>query len=276
MSVRAGAGRNGRPTVEIDCRFGSATIYLQGAHLTSWVPAGGAEVLFVSELARFAPGESIRGGVPICFPQFAELGPLPMHGFAHILEWEWIGSTATAVTLTLRDSGWTRALWPHRFAAEYSVELGAATLQLAFTVRNPGATPLQWTGTLHTFLALDVPQVSIGGVGPAWFVDRGHGSRLTEDPESELRILGATDRAYLSAGFGVQVDDGHRRLEVVKSGFRDTVVWNPGPETSDRFPDLRPDDHLRFACIEAAELRQVTVSPADNWRGGQALRIATR
>ena len=91
MNVHAGVGRNGQPTVEIDCRFGSATLYLQGAHLTSWVPAGGAEVLFVSELARFAPGESIRGGVPICFPQFAELGPLPMHGFAHIAEWQCTG-----------------------------------------------------------------------------------------------------------------------------------------------------------------------------------------
>lgn len=276
MTVCAGAGRHGQRTVEIDCRFGRATIYLQGAHLTSWIPAGGTEVLFVSELARFAPGESIRGGVPICFPQFAELGPLPMHGFAHIAEWEWIRSTGTGATLSLRDSGRTRALWPHRFAVEYTVDLGASTLQLAFTIRNPGAAPFQWTGTLHTFLALDIRRVSIGGLGPAWFVDRRHGSRLTEDPESELRILGATDRAYLSAGSAVQVDDGRRRLDVGKSGFRDTVVWNPGPETSDRFPDLRPDDHLRFACIEAAELRPVTVAPAGVWTGSQSLWIAPR
>lgn len=274
MTVRAGIGRNGQATLAIDCAHGRATIYLQGAHVTSWIPTGGAEVLFVSEAARFAPQAAIRGGVPIAFPQFAELGPLPMHGFAHVARWEWSGGGEASARLTLRDSDRTRALWPHRFVARLSVALRPGTLALRLAVFNPGTAPLAWSGTLHTFLALDAPQVRIRGLGPGPFVDRGRGSRPADDPAPELRIPGHTDRVYLDAGPRVAVDDGRRRLVVAKRGFRDTVVWNPGPETSARFADLRPDEHTAFVCVEAAEVRPVSVPPGATWQGGQTLRLA--
>ena len=272
MTVRAGVGRSGLPTLEIDGEFGSVTVYLHGAHVTSWRPAGGDEMLFVSEAARFGEDESIRGGVPICFPQFAELGSLPMHGFAHVLPWEWTGRLDAGAALTLRDSDRTRAMWPHRFAATLGVTLAPRTLELTFTVENLDEAPLSWSGTLHTFLALDARRARLRGLGPAHYVDRGHGSRLTEDVEAELRIPGHTDRAYLDAGPQVEADDGRHRISVARTGFRDTVVWNPGPETSGQFPDLGPSDHARFVCIEAAEVRAVTVPPGATWRGRQTLR----
>ncbi|HET9023076.1 MAG TPA: D-hexose-6-phosphate mutarotase [Burkholderiaceae bacterium] len=273
MSARAVRGRDGAAALDVDCAYGSATLHLQGAHLVSWIPAGGEERLFVSEAARFGPGESIRGGVPICFPQFAELGPLPMHGFAHVVPWEWSGHTETGVVLTLRDSDATRSVWPHRFTAQYAVDLAPSTLHLAFSVRNDDAAPLLWSGTLHTFCAMDARQARIRGLGPAWFVDRGHGGRLTEDPDDVLRVPGYTDRVYLDAGPEVHVDDGRGRLVIAQTGFRDTVVWNPGPETSRRFPDLAPDEHERFVCIEAAEVRPVEIAPQGAWQGSQTLKI---
>ena len=47
-------------------------MYLHGAHVTSWQPRGGEEVLFVSSKSRWENGRAIRGGVPICFPWFAD------------------------------------------------------------------------------------------------------------------------------------------------------------------------------------------------------------
>jgi glucose-6-phosphate 1-epimerase len=276
VTARAGIGRGGLPTLEVDCEFGAATVYLHGAHVTSWRPAGGDEMLFVSEAARFGEGESIRGGVPLCFPQFAELGPLPMHGFASVVPWEWSGRLDAGAVLTLHDTEQTRALWPHRFAAALNISLSARTLALTFTVENLDEAPLQWSGTLHTFLALDARRVRLRGLGPARYVDRAHASQVSDDAGTELRIPGHTDRAYLDAGTDVEVDDGRHRFTVSKSGFRDTVVWNPGPETSDRFPDLKPDDHLRFVCVEAAEVRPVTVAPGVTWRGSQTLRARLR
>lgn len=274
MTVRQIAGRGGMPALSIEGADGSATVYLQGAHVTSWVPRGQGDVLFVSEAARFAPGESIRGGVPVAFPQFAELGPLPMHGFAHTVAWEWSRSGDAGARLTLADTEATRALWPHRFVAELDVQLGPGSLTLAFSVANRDRAAFDWAGTLHTFVALDTAQVALRGLGPGRFVDRACGSRPGDDAGPVLRIGGHTDRAYLDAGPEVTADDGKRRVLIGKTGFRDTVIWNPGPETSARFPDLRADDYRRFVCIEAAEVRPVTVPAGATWRGTQVLRVS--
>ncbi len=46
-----------------------------GATLTGW-SVGGEQLIFVSPRAVFQPPKAIRGGVPVCFPQFGNLGPL--------------------------------------------------------------------------------------------------------------------------------------------------------------------------------------------------------
>ena len=62
--------------------------YLHGAHVTSWRAAGDDEErLFVSAAAKFEDGLAIRGGIPVCFPQFADQGPLPMHGLVRTVPW---------------------------------------------------------------------------------------------------------------------------------------------------------------------------------------------
>ena len=39
-------------------------MYLHGAHVTSWKPAGRDEVFFLSSQSRWENGRAIRGGVP--------------------------------------------------------------------------------------------------------------------------------------------------------------------------------------------------------------------
>src|SRR6478672_9180741 len=111
--VRLVPGRGGLPAVRIDVPGCTGEVYLQGAHVTSWRPAGG-DVLWVSEAAVFRPGKAIRGGVPICLPWFAE--------------WGLVGATvddrSVELTLALTDTVDTRAMWPHSFAAEYAVRMG--------------------------------------------------------------------------------------------------------------------------------------------------------
>jgi D-hexose-6-phosphate mutarotase len=51
------------------------------------------------------------------------------------------------------------------------------------------------------------------------------------------------------------------------------VVWNPGPKTSAQFADLLPDDHRSFVCIEAAEIRPVTLAPGQRWTGSQTVTV---
>src|SRR5258705_2204548 len=59
-----------------------ATVHVaqHGGHLCRWRTSDGVERLYLSPLPR-QPGEPIRGGIPVVFPQFANRGPLPMHGY---------------------------------------------------------------------------------------------------------------------------------------------------------------------------------------------------
>src|ERR1039458_1060412 len=53
-----------------------ATIYLQGAHVTHWKPAGEAPAIFLSQRAEFVAGKPIRGGVPRSEEHTSELQSL--------------------------------------------------------------------------------------------------------------------------------------------------------------------------------------------------------
>src|SRR6185437_4754576 len=68
--ARVCEGRGGLARVEIDTPLAHGEIYLHGAHVTSWRPAGSEEVLFLSSKSRWEEGQAIRGGIPVCFPWF--------------------------------------------------------------------------------------------------------------------------------------------------------------------------------------------------------------
>ena len=138
-SITPGAG--GMPKLTLTAPDGArAEVYLYGAHVTSWIPAGGAgeERLFMSRVSAFKPGAPIRGGVPLVFPQFGGGGPLPLHGIIRIQSWELAAldecdGRATA-TLRLVDSDATRALWPHAFQTELTVTVGGNELIVMLAV----------------------------------------------------------------------------------------------------------------------------------------------
>ena len=118
-------GSGGLPKAMLRSADGAATaeVYQHGATLTSWA-VGGRELLFLSPKAAFEAPKAIRGGVPVCFPQFAMLGPLAsQHGFARNREWQVADLTDSSVTLVLSSSEDTLALWPHPFQLEMTVRV---------------------------------------------------------------------------------------------------------------------------------------------------------
>src|SRR5882724_6678497 len=83
--------RGGLIRICVTSRIAEAHVYVQGAHVTHYRPAGQPPLLFTSEQSKFAPGKAIRGGVPVIFPWFGafpDKKDLPMHGFARTTEWE--------------------------------------------------------------------------------------------------------------------------------------------------------------------------------------------
>src|SRR5262249_7381595 len=84
-------GNSGLAKVRINTVDVEGEMYLHGAHVTSWKPKGTGEVLFISSKSRWEDGKAIRGGVPICFPWFADrVGDpkSPAHGFIRTKSWK--------------------------------------------------------------------------------------------------------------------------------------------------------------------------------------------
>lgn len=271
-------GENGLPKIVLAAGDGTrAEVYLHGAHVTSWQPAGGAERLFLSRASEFRPGAAIRGGVPVIFPQFAGLGPLPKHGFARTLPWTLEaltreGNVATA-RLALRNDKSIRRIWPHDFLAELTVTVGGPALTVALAVVNTGNQPFSFTAALHTYLRVaEISQVAVMGLADLRYRDSVTGGEAVQhDPE--VRFAGEVDRIYFGVPGPIAVHEPGRTTTVAAACFPDVVVWNPGPDKGAALADLEPAGYRRMVCIEAAAVAApVHLAPGRRWEGRQTLR----
>src|SRR5262245_19739726 len=272
-------GREGLPSLALVAGDGArAEVYLHGAHVRSWILAGGDERLFLSARSRFGSGEVIRGGIPVCFPQFAAQGPLPNHGFARVSGWELAHAERTATgaaraLLRLADSPATSAQWPHPFALELTVTVAGPALELGLAVINTGAQAFEFTGALHTYLRVgDVRRAVIHGLQNVRYRDKVLDTDGNLETAPALAIDREIDRVYYAAPADLAAGEPGRSTAIRATGFPDVVVWNPGPERGATLGDLEPDGYLRMLCVEAAVSRApATVAPGARWTGGQTL-----
>ena len=78
----------------------SCEIYLFGATVTSWRVDGSQNIIFVSKNAKLDGTKAIRGGIPVCFPQFGPWEFGARHGFARVSkEWK-VASKPTVDEIT--------------------------------------------------------------------------------------------------------------------------------------------------------------------------------
>ena len=244
-----------------------------GGHVVGWTPAGGRERFWLSPLARCGPGEAIRGGVPVIFPQFAGRGPLPKHGVARDRAWRPAPLPGPGSwRAVLVDDDATRAIWPHAFALTLTASAAADRLDTELAVHNPGDAPFTFTAALHGYLALGGPEATVHGLGGHRAEDNQDGHVLTV-PDGPLVAVEQRDIAVRDVGGPVTLDDPVLGpLTLTADGFADRVLWNPGPDHG--LGDVPPGGAAGFVCIEPAQLTPVTLQPGDTWTGRQTLRSA--
>ena len=271
-------GTGGLPKLALAAPDGAgAEVYLQGAHVTSWIPAGGLERLFLSRASEFRSNVAIRGGVPVIFPQFSGLGPLPRHGFACALPWVFTSAEATAdgatATFQLCDSESSRRIWPHAFCAELTVSVGKDRLAVTMSAINTGEEVFTFTAALHTYLAVaDIATTSVEGLAGLRYRDTAAGG--VEDHQAAARVAfkGEVDRIYFGVPAELRVVERDRTTRVLSAGFPDAVVWNPGAAKGATVGDLEPDGYRRFVCLEAAVIgTPMRLASGQRWQGTQTL-----
>jgi glucose-6-phosphate 1-epimerase len=256
---------------EISTPLAEATVYLQGAHLVHWQPAGQRPVLFLSRKSEFAPGKALRGGVPISFPWFAarhdgKAGP--SHGFARIQNWT-LAFAALAgddlhLTFTLGPTEQSRSLGYDHFHLVFQLTIGR-TLTMQLTVGNNADVPLVFEEALHTYYSIaSIHEASVAGLEGTTYLDKMEDMRETVQ-HGAIAVTGPTDRVYLNTAATCALDDlaGRRRITVDKAGSDTTVIWNPWESGALKLTDLDPSEWREFVAIETvnAAANSVTLAP---------------
>lgn len=267
----------GVAALAMDVSGARVVVSLLGGQVLSWTPRGGKEWLYLSEQAVFDGSAPIRGGVPVCFPQFADQGEVPKHGFVRTKLWtvaeQRAGEDFAIVVLRLVDDEETRAIWPHPFALELTVAVEDNRLDLELSVENTGDEAFSFTGALHTYLRVsEVEEIALEGLYGFNYRDTAAGNVVRRESGERIMVDAEVDRIYCNVTRPLLVRDHRRSLGVNTEGFPDVVIWNPWETRCAALADMPDSGFRRMLCTEAAVADQaVEVRPHQHWWGRQTL-----
>lgn len=245
----------------------------QGAQILSYQRHGERPLIWLSEQAEFKPGQSVRGGVPLCWPWFGDLrrnpqavqalyqgGQLaPAHGLVRGLDWQLLGidnqDDGVSLEFVFNSREQLLPTWPHAAELRLNIRLDER-LHLSLSNRNLGDTPLTISQALHSYFAVgDIRQAEVEGL---------HGCRYVETLEDwqqrqqngALGFAGETDRIYLDTPAQLSIRDPawQRRICMHSSGSTSAVLWNPWIEKARRLSQFADDAWQRMLCVEHGNL----------------------
>lgn len=248
---------NGFKYLEINNNFSHAKIALQGAHIFEFTPHDAKPILWLSETSNFKYGESIRGGIPICWPWFGmhkKDKALPQHGFARIAIWEFISSkeleNATQITMMLKSDAKTKEMFPYEFELTLVVEVGKE-LNIQLTTKNLDSKPFSISQALHSYFNIsDTKNISILGLKDKPYLDALDMKQKVQT--DELKIDKEVDRVFQEVDGEIKLKDKHNTLSIINEGSSSVVVWNPWIEKCSRMSAMKKNSYKTFVCIESA------------------------
>jgi glucose-6-phosphate 1-epimerase len=262
-------GNGGLAKVRVTTSLAVAEVYLHGAQVTSWKPAGVEETIFLSGHSNWQDGRAIRGGIPICFPWFrakADDPKAPTHGFVRTKDWQLDSMTTDGdgrviVACSTGSDDSTRRWWPHEFRLVHRVTIGRL-LHLELTVTNLGSAPFVFEEALHTYFRVgDAERVRVRGLDQVTYLDNTEGNR-EKVQSGDVALTAPTDNAYLDTRSALELIDPtlHRILRTNKENSASTIVWNPWRQGAASLADLGDDEWRHMTCVEASNILRSAVS----------------
>lgn len=269
-------------------RGASARVSLHGGQVLSWRTEHDEELLFTSSKAIFKPPKAVRGGIPICFPQFGSRGLLEQHGFARNKIWvidknppllHPNDSNGKAyIDLLLKPSEEDMKVWPHSFEFRLRVSLAEdGYLTMISRIRNINCKPFSFSFAYRTYISIsDISEVRVEGLETFDYLDNlCDKERFTEQGDA-LTFESEVDRVYLSSSDVIAVLDHERKrtFTIRREGLPDVGVWNPWEKTSKSIADFGDEEYKRMLCVDGAAVEKpITLRPGEEWTGRLELSV---
>ncbi len=238
--------------IELSNQLAECKLSLWGGNLVSYRPTSQMQdVFWLGELNKFDKVQAIRGGVPVCWPRFAEErlnNHLPRHGFARLSDWILknvkVNETEIEIALSLIPDT--------KFNVNVNADLFIKItdqLEYCLETTNHGNEEFKFSEALHAYFNVgSLDHLEIKGLS-------GHQYRNSLNGElcslhEDLKIKGEFDAAFINHRGTVEIVDPvlNRVISVKKNGSNTTVVWNPNKDLA----EMSVGQYKKFICVEPA------------------------
>ena len=243
--------------------FDKITHSIIGAQILSANFIKGKNIFYTSPLSEF--GKTIRGGVPVLFPQFANNGKLRKHGFVRDIAWELMyefqDDKSAIIEYDFNIEADDYPEWPFNAKLSLFCEMISNLITIKLIVINTDNKPFEFTGGLHPYFAIDSKDnVTIEGLENVTFKD--------SFPEVPFNLKGnkLIERLY-ETNAPIKFFNGEKWTTITSSGFDNWMIWNPGEEGAKLIGNLPNDDWSKFICIEPIINTPKTLEPGELFIG---------
>ncbi len=272
-------GHGNMPYLELCFNRAEVHLYLHGAHVLHYQPAGQPPVLWQSKSSLFEPGKPIRGGIPVCWPWFGTHPndpKQPLHGVARLAEWEPMHSSATSkvttATLKLPASAYPDV------SLQLTVEL-SDHLSVTLTTINNRDTDMNFTEALHSYFAVqDIHAVTVTGLEGQRYIDKLSSDKSLQTQNGPISFSAETECVYIDTPHPCTVNDTalNRSIHIHKENSLSTIIWNPWIDKSARMQDFGDREYLEMVCVETANCGSNAVTLPPGQTHAMHLRISTQ
>ncbi|MGQ8365682.1 D-hexose-6-phosphate mutarotase [Glaciecola sp. 1036] len=288
-SIKQATGKYG-DVIVVENEQCIAVVSLFGGHLLSFTPkSSGKDLLWLSEQAIFDQATPIRGGVPVCWPWFANMhedSSAPAHGFVRNQHWQVVEVSENKQENKIVSS--ILVLSPKDTANKYLPEGVNLTLSFTFSdscdillcTKNHSDQTIELTQALHTYFHVDnVEDVIIHGITSNYF-DKPTGE-YEVTTSSPYMIKGEVDRIHtaetdVSGEQQVVIETkalGNRQIK--QKGHDSLVVWNPGLDRASSMKDISTQGFIQMLCVEAANTTPVKLAVGETTSLSQSFSTQT-
>lgn len=264
---------------------GELLITQQGAQILEYREHGQQPLIWLSEQAALKAGQSVRGGVPVCWPWFGDLArnpqsvqamhdgsvPASAHGLVRGIDWQ-LGDIREGdgeIVLSLSCPTDDLPGWPLAPELTFEIRLGKH-LRLELINHNRSDRPLALSQALHTYFAIgDIHQVRVEGLDGCRYLETLENWQERRQ-QGDVTFGGETDRVYLDVPGKLHIEDPawQRRIHIHATGSSSAVVWNPWIDKSQRLSQFADDAWQRMLCIETAKVADdvLQLAPGESHR----------